>query len=129
MAKSVALALVLVLLATSFVFMPPVSGSTEDTWATKASMSQARFGLGVGVVNGKIYAIGGRVSLNDDPLGINEEYDPITDTRAFKSPMPTPRSDFGIAVYHNKIYTVGGKLKLQPNQDLVGGTYVTTSST
>jgi len=69
-------------------------------------MQEARSGLGVAVVNGKIYAIGGAGSTGFSC--VNEEYDPVTDTWTFKAPMPTPRSAFGIAVYENKIYCIGG---------------------
>jgi N-acetylneuraminic acid mutarotase len=82
----------------------------ENTWTTKAPMNQARNNLGMAVVNGKIYAIGG---LNESQsfLGTNEMYDPETDKWVSKTPMPTPRSQFAISVYQNKIYVTGGLLK------------------
>jgi N-acetylneuraminic acid mutarotase len=80
--------------------------AAEDSWVLKASMHEARSGLGVAVVNGKIYAIGG--AGNSGFLATNEEYDPATRTWTFKAPMPTSRSSFGIAVYQNKIYCIGG---------------------
>ncbi|MBN1358921.1 hypothetical protein JW988_09170 [Candidatus Bathyarchaeota archaeon] len=83
-----------------------VGGADENSWTTKEPMSTARGGLGVAVVNGKIYAIGG--SNNDTQLGNTEEYNPVTDTWTTKSSMPTPRSGFAIAVYQNKIYCIGG---------------------
>ena len=75
--------------------------------------------LGVAVVNGKIYAIGGDdLSLMGNVLSpemgygsvssSNEEYDPVSDAWTFKAPMPTARTKFGIAVYKNKIYCIGG---------------------
>ena len=73
--------------------------ATEDSWSTLEPMPTARSGLGVAVVDGKIYAI---VS------GINYEYDPSTNSWTTKTPMPTPRSSFGIAVVENKIYVMGG---------------------
>jgi N-acetylneuraminic acid mutarotase len=77
-------------------------------------MHEARAGLGVATVNGKIYAIGGSTRQGSWPyaggiVATNEEYDPVTNTWAFKTPMPTPRMDFGIAVYNNKIYCIGGE--------------------
>jgi N-acetylneuraminic acid mutarotase len=81
-------------------------------------MQQARGGLGVATVNGKIYAIGGSVASSHDNVkgsqlvGTNEEYDPATDTWTFKMPMPTPRWYFGVAVYKNKIYCIGGQTKV-----------------
>jgi N-acetylneuraminic acid mutarotase len=80
--------------------------ATTPAWVSKAPMQEARSGLGVAVVNGKIYAIGGAGSTGFSC--VNEEYDSVTDTWAFKAPMPTPRSAFGIAVYENKIYCIGG---------------------
>ena len=84
----------------------PVVGAAENSWETKKSMSTERGGLGVAVVNGKIYAIGG--SDNDTQFAVNEEYNPATDTWTTKSSMPTARSGFAIAVYQNKIYCIGG---------------------
>jgi len=87
--------------------------TAEDSWVSKAPMPEARCGLGVAVVNGKIYAIGGSTESNygvitSGMVGTNEEYDPATDTWAFKVSMPTPRARFAIAVYQNKIYCIGG---------------------
>jgi N-acetylneuraminic acid mutarotase len=79
--------------------------ATEDSWATMEPMPTARSGLGVAVVDGKIYVIGGQ---NGTALSTNEMYDPITNTWSSKKPMPTPRAYFGITVYQNKIYAIGG---------------------
>jgi N-acetylneuraminic acid mutarotase len=109
MSKNVALLLVLFFLtATSIAVKPAMSSTdaTENTWMSKASMQQARAGLGVAAVNGKIYAIGG--SVENGVVGTNEEYDPATDTWTFKASMPTPREGFATAVYQNKIYCIGG---------------------
>jgi N-acetylneuraminic acid mutarotase len=82
------------------------SAAEGGAWITKAPMPTARAGLGVVTVNGKIYAIGGM--NNDSYLGVNEEYDPVTDKWTTKAPMPTARSGFAIAVYRDRIYTFGG---------------------
>jgi N-acetylneuraminic acid mutarotase len=81
--------------------------NTENTWTQKAPIQEARCRLGVAVVNGKIYAIGGN-SESWGLVGTNEMYDPLTDTWTTMAPMPTPRARFGIAVYQNKIYVIGG---------------------
>jgi N-acetylneuraminic acid mutarotase len=88
--------------------------ASGDSWVSKASMHVARGGLGVAVVNGKIYAIGGSTDDGNWPangglVGTNEQYDPATDTWTLKEPMPTPRYGFAIATYQNKIYCIGGK--------------------
>lgn len=75
-------------------------------------MPTARAGLGVAVVDGKIYAIGGfngSTVEKESILAINELYNPATDSWTTKTSMPTPRYAFGIAVYQNKIYCIGGK--------------------
>lgn len=78
----------------------------QDYWVSKAGMTRGRSGLGVAVVDGKIYAIGG---VSDSGFcSLNEQYDSATGYWIIKTPMPTPRSDFGIAVFQNKIYCMGG---------------------
>jgi energy-converting hydrogenase Eha subunit A len=109
MRKSVALLLVLVfLVASCLCAVPSVNAAdvVEDSWETMASMPTARNGLGVAVVNGKIYAIGGQNM--GGVLGVNEMYDPATNTWITKKSMPTPRANFATAVFHNKIYCIGG---------------------
>ena len=67
-----------------------------------------------GVVNGKIYVIGGRIghgfvttSSNTDVV---EEYDPAQDMWGVaKARMITPRSGGGWATYNGKIYVSGGE--------------------
>ena len=80
--------------------------AAEDSWVSKASMHEARSGVGTAVMNGKIYVIGG--TNQEGFRATNEEYDPETNTWTFEAPMPTARSAFGIAVYQNKIYCIGG---------------------
>jgi N-acetylneuraminic acid mutarotase len=99
--------LAVVLLASFSVttFFVPSANAAEDSWKTMEPMPTARNGLGVAVVNGKIYAIGGFTS---NYLGTNEMYDPETDTWTTKASMPNPRCKFAIAVVENKIYVIGG---------------------
>ncbi len=99
----------IVILAVSMLlstFQFPVVSAAGNSWTTKAPMPTARGGLGVAVVNGMIYAIGG--SNNNTQLAVNEEYNPVTDAWTTKTPMPIARSGFAIAVYQNKIYCIGG---------------------
>jgi len=89
------------------------SDYVENSWSTKASMNQARSGMGVIAVEGKIYAIGGHRTFDDflrptDFVGTNERYDPKTDTWVTLEPMPTARHNFAIAEYQGKIYCIGG---------------------
>ena len=93
--------LLLVILCSLLVALPSTvtARAAEDYWTTLEPMPTARSGLGVAVVDGKIYAI---------VKGINYEYDPSTNSWTTKTPMPTPRNSFGIAVVDNKIYVIGG---------------------
>lgn len=78
-----------------------------DTWATRAPMPTARYGLAVGVVNSQVYAIGGLGNFFG-LLNANEMYDAVTDTWATKAPMPTARWSLAVAVVNNQIYAMGG---------------------
>jgi hypothetical protein len=127
MSKSAALLLVLVfLIASCAIGIKPVSAASPNSWTSKAPMRQARTGLGVAVVNDKIYAIGGSTASGSLPgigggggvlgyrdlgghVGTNEVYAPTSDMWTTKEPMPTPRIVFTTAVCQNKIYCIGGK--------------------
>ena len=80
----------------------------SGSWVQKAPMPTPRSNLGVAVVDGKIYAIGG--TTNSALLGLNknEEYDPTTNTWTTKAPIPTARYEFSIATCQGKIYCIGG---------------------
>ncbi|MHC4538325.1 MAG: Kelch repeat-containing protein [Planctomycetota bacterium] len=79
-----------------------------DTWATKADMPTARYGLSTSVVGGIVYAIGG-LSQDDSYLSTVEAYDPATDTWVpMGDTMPTGRYSLGTSVVDNSIYAIGG---------------------
>jgi N-acetylneuraminic acid mutarotase len=99
---------------------PPVIAD-PGSWSSMTPMPTARSSLGVAVVNGKIFAIGGFVKGSLPALGTNEMYDPVTNTWTSMASMPTPRVGFGIAEYEGKIYCIGGSTG--PNQE--GGGVVT----
>jgi N-acetylneuraminic acid mutarotase len=79
--------------------------SVENTWKEMAPMPTARTGTGVGVVDGKIYVMGGMIW--DKPIGTNEMYDPASNTWATKASMSNPEWEFATAVYKDKIYCFG----------------------
>ncbi len=99
MHRTLVITFVVIFLLGMLVVEPAFSGS-ENSWVEKAPMPTARSHLGVAVVNGKIYAIGG-----DSP--VNEEYDPATNNWATKASMPVPLDNFAIAAYKDKIYCMG----------------------
>jgi hypothetical protein len=108
--SAAAILVLLFLIASSLMVAKPAFSSAEvaeDTWVEKASMNEARAGLGVVAVNGKIYAIGGTTKGGQYPpdvsgggfVGTNEEYDPATGKWTYKASMPTPRDYFAITAY------------------------------
>lgn len=85
-----------------------------NTWRERTPMPTPRNHAAVGVVNGRIYVIGGRVGaafigLASD-ISVVEEYDPAADTwGAPRARMPTARSAMGVGVYGGRIYVAGGE--------------------
>lgn len=87
-----------------------------NSWRERSPMPTARNHAAVGVVNGKIYVIGGRIgsvfmstASNTD---IVEEYDPAKDQwGTTKAPMPTPRSGAAWGTHGGRIYVAGGELR------------------
>ena len=82
-------------------------------WTEKADMLIARRGSVAGVVDGKIYVVGGQ-----GPGGVNlphvEVYDPVEDTWSKKSDIPTPRHDLSGGVLNGEIYAIGGGREAGP---------------
>jgi N-acetylneuraminic acid mutarotase len=86
-----------------------------NSWRARAPIPTPRNHAVAGVVNGKVYVIGGRVggafvSSGSSNVGIVEEYDPATDAwGAPRARMPSARSAMAAGVYNNKIYVTGGE--------------------
>jgi len=79
-----------------------------DTWTSKAEMPTPRdYDLKLSVVNGKVYAMGGRQSWFSYVSAV-EEYDPATDTWARKADTPIAGENRATTVVNGKIYTIGG---------------------
>ena len=86
-----------------------------NTWTERSPMPTSRDHAFSGVVNNKIYVIGGRIGAGNVPATSNidvvEEYDPATNLwGAVKQKMPTPRSGGGVATYNGRIYVAGGEI-------------------
>ena len=88
-----------------------------NTWQTRSSMPTARNHAAIGMVNNKIYVIGGRVgaafmTTPASATDLVEEYDPATDQWGpLKRSMPTPRSAMSAGTYKGKIYVAGGEMR------------------
>lgn len=85
-----------------------------NTWEPRQSMPTARNHAAAGIVNNKIYVIGGRIGAafitRASNTGIVEEYDPATDQwGAAKASMINPRSAAAWGTFKGKIYVAGGE--------------------
>jgi N-acetylneuraminic acid mutarotase len=91
-----------------------------NTWRTRNAMPTPRNHTSAGVVNGKIYVIGGRIGAAFIAASSNlsnvEAYDPAADKWSPPlAKMPTARSGLVAGVYQGRIYTAGGEWQ-DPNQ-------------
>ena len=85
---------------------------TSNFWVAKTAMPTGRTMTASGVVNNKIYVIGGYtgayINGSSNIVGTVEEYDPAMDKWTTKTSMPTARKGFTIAVSNGKLYAIGG---------------------
>lgn len=70
-------------------------------------MPRARRDLAVGVVNGKLYAMGGW-HYDIGPLDWVDAYDPVTNTWTSEASMPTAREDSAVGVVSGTLFALGG---------------------
>jgi len=81
---------------------------STDSWTRKADMPTARANLSAGMLNGKIYVIGGSTGWST-VFSTLEVYDSAMDTWAKGPDMPTARSAGPSAgVVDGKVYVIGG---------------------
>ena len=91
-----------------------VFDTDTNAWSKLAPMPTPRNHHSISYVDGKLYAIGGRVGSCysggwSSNVWMNEAYDIATNTWATRAPMPTARSGTGIAALDGKIYVLGGE--------------------
>jgi N-acetylneuraminic acid mutarotase len=94
-------------------FSSPILDSVEaydpktNTWTTRPHMPTPREGMGVAVLNGILYAVGGRAS-SVGTVGTVEAYNPRTNTWTTKAPLPTPRAGLAVVAAGDILYAFGG---------------------
>ena len=78
----------------------------EERWSDATGMIVRRQQLGVGVLDGKVYAVGG----SDGSLRLSsvECFDTTTNFWSFVAPMSTCRSGVGVGVLGGAMYAAGG---------------------
>ncbi len=91
-------------------FDPPPGGGPVGTWTTVAGLNVSRAELTAGVVNGKIYAVGGVEWAGGTLLGDVEMYDPTNDAAGWtsKAPLPIPREGVAATSVNGLLYVTGG---------------------
>ncbi len=75
-------------------------------WSRLPDMPTARDHLTAQAVNGRFYAIAGRVG---DVFTVNEEYDPETSSWRRRAPIPTARGGLGSGAIAGRIQVFGGE--------------------
>merc|ERR1719481_1733854 len=84
-------------------------GETQE-WRNIASMNTGRTSVGVAVLNGKIYAVGGCTEAQQH-LSSVECYDPELDVWSPVADLSVPRAGPGVCVLDGVLYCVGGSSK------------------
>jgi N-acetylneuraminic acid mutarotase len=87
-----------------------VYDTRADKWQVLPPMKVARDHAYVGVIDGKIYVVGGRDRPKYDITTL-EAFDTATGTWSERAPMPTGRSGGNAAVLAGKLYVFGGEGK------------------
>ena len=86
--------------------------------------------LNCGVVDGKIFAIDGRVASafvgSSTNIGVNEEYDIAANTWRPRALMPTPRSGHGVVDLNGRVHILGVNMSLLQAAGLFKRTRCTT---
>lgn len=75
-------------------------------WRDRARLPTPRGALAAAVLQGRIYAIGGKGAKL---LGVVERYDPVTDQWEAVRVLSVPREHLAAAVAAGKIYVIGGR--------------------
>ena len=84
-----------------------IYNTVTKTWSVGASLPLPNTGLGAGVINGKIYIVGGTDGTTTRYNNLYV-YDPAFNQWTTNSPMPTARQSIAVAVINNKLYVAGG---------------------
>ncbi|XP_016108651.1 kelch-like protein 3 [Sinocyclocheilus grahami] len=79
-----------------------------NEWMFVAPMNTRRSSVGVGVVDGKLYAVGGYDGASRQCLSTVEEYNPVSNKWCYVADMSTRRSGAGVGVLSGQLYAAGG---------------------
>ena len=96
-----------------FAIMPSVEmyDPATDRWTSKAPLPVGLHHVGIGVVGGRLYVIGGysKSALSVwNPVATVYNYDPAMDSWTERAPMPTARGALSVTEHEGKLYAIGG---------------------
>jgi hypothetical protein len=77
-----------------------------DQWQSRAKLPTARSGIAAGVIDDRIYVLGGE--SGEGTFATNEMYLPDVDKWYAMAPMPTARHGLGAAVVDGRLYVISG---------------------
>jgi N-acetylneuraminic acid mutarotase len=84
---------------------------STDQWTSKTPMPVGLHHVGIGVVDGRMYVVGGYKQSGLSmwgPVATVYAYDPVTDSWSERAPMPTARGALSVTVHDEKLYAIGG---------------------
>ncbi|OQW35223.1 MAG: galactose oxidase [Nitrospira sp. SG-bin1] len=82
-----------------------------DQWTSKAPLPVGLHHVGIGVVGGQLYVIGGYSKSAFsvwNPVATVYAYDPVRDSWTERAPMPTARGALSVTQQDGKLYAIGG---------------------
>ncbi len=82
-----------------------------DRWASKSPMPVGLHHVGIGVVGGRLYVIGGYSQSAFsvwNPVATVYVYDPAKDSWTERAPMPTARGALSVTEHEGRLYAIGG---------------------
>ena len=82
-----------------------------DQWTSKAPLPIGLHHVGIGVVDGRLYVIGGYAQSAFSvwkPMATVYVYDPAADSWTERAPLPTARGALSVTVHDGKLYAIGG---------------------
>ena len=82
-----------------------------DRWTSKAPLPVGLHHVGIGVVDRRLYVIGGYTKSGFtiwNPVATVYAYDPTTDSWTERAPMPTARGALSVTEHEGKLYAIGG---------------------
>ena len=85
--------------------------ASTDKWSSKAPMPVGLHHVGVGVVGGRLYVIGGYKQSGLSvwgPVATLYAYDPAANAWTELAAMPTARGALSVSVHEGKLYAIGG---------------------